>query len=50
MEGGQEVVEKAWCVWLGRIVVEDRPSVGGAIRELESGSSVFDEDTEVLCA
>ena len=37
-------------MWLGRIVVEDRPSVGGAIRELDGCSSVFDEDTEILCA
>jgi hypothetical protein len=37
-------------VWLGRIVVEDRPSAGGAIGELDSWSSVSDEDTEILCA
>ncbi len=40
-------------MWLGGIVVEDRPSVGGAIGdagELDGCSSVFDEDTEVLGA
>ncbi len=37
-------------MWLGWIVVEDRPSVGGAIGELDGCSSVFDEDTEVLGA
>ncbi len=35
---------------VGWMVVEDRPRVGGAIRELDSCSSVFDEDTEILCA
>jgi hypothetical protein len=37
-------------VWLGRIVVEERPSVCGAIGELDGCSSVFDEDTEILGA
>jgi hypothetical protein len=37
-------------VWLGGIVVEDRPSVGGAIGELDCCCSAFDEDTDVLCA
>ncbi len=37
-------------MWLGVIVVEDRPSVGGAIGELDDCRSVFDEDTEVLGA
>ncbi len=31
-------------------VVENRPSAGGAIGELDGCSSVFDEDTEVLGA
>ncbi len=35
-------------MWLGVIVVEDYPSVGGAIWKLDGCSSVFDEDTEIL--
>ncbi len=37
-------------MWVGGIVVEDRPSVGGAIGELDGCSSVFDRNTEVLGA
>ena len=38
-------------MWLGGIVVEERPSVvGGAIWEMDGCSCVFDEDVEVWSA